>query len=122
MRSSPIRRSSRSSPLTYELGARGKLPLGTSSSGAWSFFRTDVQDDIQFIVVETGGGGFFQNIAQTRRQGIEVGLQGAWKRLKYYLSYAYIDATYQTNVTLASVTAPDGVQGQGQAIASPASP
>ena len=39
-----------------------------------------------------------------------MGLQGsAWKRLKYFLSYAFVDATYQTDVTLASVTEPDGV-------------
>jgi iron complex outermembrane receptor protein len=36
--------------------------------------------------------------------------QGAWKRLRYYLNYAYVDATYQTDVTLASVTSPGGVQ------------
>jgi outer membrane receptor protein involved in Fe transport len=95
---------------TYEFGGRGKLLVGDRLRWSVSFFRTDVQDDIQFTVVETGGGGFFQNIAETRRQGVEVALQGAWKRLKYYLNYAYIDATYQTNVTLASVTAADGVQ------------
>ena len=95
---------------TYEFGARGTLPVGDELKWSVSFFRTDVNDDIQFTVVETGGGGFFQNIAKTRRQGVEVGLQGAWKRLKYFLSYAYVDATYQTNVTLASVTEPGGVQ------------
>lgn len=95
---------------TYELGARGKLPIGDRLRWSVSFYRTDVQDDIQFIVVETGGGGFFQNIAETRRQGVEVAVEGAWKRLKYFLNYAYVDATYQTNVTLASVTNPDGVQ------------
>jgi len=30
--------------------------------------------------------------------------------VKYYLSYAFVDATYQTNVTLASVTEANGVQ------------
>jgi outer membrane receptor protein involved in Fe transport len=96
---------------TYEIGARGKLPLGDGLNWSVSFFRTDVQDDIQFTVVETGGGGFFQNIAATRRQGVEVGLRGAWKKqLTYSLNYAYVDATYQTSVTLASVTEPAGVQ------------
>ena len=95
---------------TYEVGARGTLPVGDELKWNVSFFRTDLNDDIQFTVVETGGGGFFQNIAKTRRQGVEVGLQGAWKRLMYFLSYAYVDATYQTDVTLASVTQPDGVR------------
>src|SRR5262245_4776785 len=95
---------------TYELGARGTLPLGDELKWNVSFFRTNVQDDIQFIVLSTTGAGFFQNIAQTRRQGVEVGLQGTWKRLKYFLNYAYIDGTYQTTVTLASVTDANGVQ------------
>src|SRR5207253_211027 len=54
--------------------------------------------------------GFFQNVAKTRRQGVEVGLQGRWKRLGYFLSYAFVDATYQSSETLASVTDPSGVR------------
>jgi outer membrane receptor protein involved in Fe transport len=95
---------------TYELGARGRLPLGDALQWSVGLFWTDVRDDILFTVVETGGGGFFQNVAATRRRGVEVALRGAWKRLKYYLNYAYIDATYQTSTTLASVTEPDGVR------------
>jgi len=96
---------------TYELGARGKLPLGDALQWSLAFFRTDVHDDILFTQTETTGAGFFQNVAKTRRQGVEAGLQGsAWKRLKYHLSYAFVDATYQSSVTLASVTDPNGVQ------------
>ena len=95
---------------TYEFGARGTVPLGGALGWSLAFFRTNVDDDILFTQTETTGAGFFQNVARTRRQGVEAGLQGsAWKRLTYYLSYAYIDATYQTSVTLASVTALDGV-------------
>lgn len=95
---------------TYEFGARGRLPLGNALQWSLALFRTDVDDDILFTQTETTGAGFFQNVAQTRRQGVEVGLQGsAWKRLKYYLSYAFVDATYQTQVTLASVTDANGV-------------
>ena len=98
---------------TYEFGARGKLPLGDALQWSLAFFRTDVSDDILFTQTEATGAGFFQNVAKTRRQGVEVGLQGsAWKRLKYYLSYAFVDATYQTNVTLASVTDPNGIHGE----------
>jgi iron complex outermembrane receptor protein len=92
---------------TYELGVRGRLP-----ALEWSVavFRTDLQDDILFTVVQTGGGGFFRNVDGTRRQGVEAGLAGAWKRLRYFLSYAYVDATYQSDETLASVTEADGVR------------
>jgi outer membrane receptor protein involved in Fe transport len=94
---------------TYELGARGKLPVGDELSWSLGLFRTDLRDDILFTVTETGGGGFFQNVGATRRQGVEAGLQGRWSRLRYYLSYAFIDATYQSDETLASVTEPSGV-------------
>ena len=98
------------------------MPLGDALQWNLAFFRTDVSDDILFTQTETTGAGFFQNVAKTRRQGVEVGLQGsAWKRLKYYLSYAFVDATYQTNVTLASVTDPNGIQVK-PGTASPASP
>ncbi len=96
---------------TYEFGARGRLPLGDAFQWSLAFFRTDLDDDILFTQTETTGAGFFQNVSATRRQGVEVGFQGsAWKRLKYYLSYAFVDATFQTDVTLASVTEANGVQ------------
>jgi len=95
---------------TYEFGLRGKLPLGDELLWSLAIFRTDLTDDIMFIVAETGGAGFFQNVAKTRRQGVEVGLQGRWKWLRYFLNYAFVDATYQSDETLASVTDPNGVQ------------
>ena len=95
---------------TYEVGARGKLPFGDALEWTVGLFRTDLHEDILFTVVETGGGGFFQNVSQTRRQGVEAGLSGRWKRLRYFASYAYTEATYETRVTLASVTEADGVQ------------
>jgi outer membrane receptor protein involved in Fe transport len=49
-------------------------------------------------------------VSGTRRQGAEVGLEGTWKRLRYFLSYGYVDATYQSDETLASVTEADGVR------------
>ena len=78
----PAQRVHRRSPLdpvvarTYEFGARGKLPLGDALQWSLAFFRTDVSDDILFTQTETTGAGFFQNVAKTRRQGVEVGLQG----------------------------------------------
>jgi outer membrane receptor protein involved in Fe transport len=60
---------------TYEVGVRGKV-LGKALEWNVGLFRTDLEDDILFTVVETGGGGFFQNVSQTRRQGVEAGLFG----------------------------------------------
>jgi outer membrane receptor protein involved in Fe transport len=95
---------------TYEFGARGKLPVGNGYQWSVAFFRADLEDDILFTVVQTGGAGFFQNVDRTRRQGVEAGVSGGWKRWKSSVSYAYIDATYETDTTLASVTEAAGVQ------------
>ena len=95
---------------TYEVGARGRLPLGRLLDWHVGLFRTDLEDDILFTVVEAGGGGFFQNVSRTRRQGVEAGLSGEWKRLRYFASYTYTDATYETDTTLASVTEAEGVR------------
>ena len=97
---------------TYEFGLRGRVPLGDALRWSLAFFRTDLTDDILFVVAETGGAGFFQNVAKTRRQGVEAGLLGRWSRLAYFLNYAYIDATYRSSETLASVTDPNGVRVQ----------
>ena len=94
---------------TYEVGARGTLPLGSALDWNVGAFRTDLDDDILFTVVETGGGGFFRNLSRTRRQGVEAGLSGAWKRWRYFMSYTYTEATYETTTTLASVTEAAGV-------------
>jgi outer membrane receptor protein involved in Fe transport len=94
---------------TYEVGARGKISVGKTLEWNVGLFRTDLEDDILFTVVETGGGGFFQNVSRTRRQGVEAGVSGEWKRLRYFASYTYTDATYETNTTLSSVTDTDGV-------------
>ena len=91
-------------------GARGRLPLGRLLDWHVGLFRTDLEDDILFTVVEAGGGGFFQNVSRTRRQGVEAGLSGEWKRLRYFASYTYTDATYETDTTLANVTEAEGVR------------
>ncbi|HKW94570.1 MAG TPA: TonB-dependent receptor [Methylomirabilota bacterium] len=95
---------------TYEFGARGKIVPGEALGWNVAFFRTDLTDDILFTQTATTGSGFFRNVAATRRQGVETGVQGSlWNRLHYYLAYALVQATYETDVTLASVTQADGV-------------
>lgn len=98
---------------TYEVGARGKLPIGDQRSPLeWTLgvFRTELEDDILFTVTQSAGGGFFRNVRGTRRQGVEAGLEGTWRWLRYFWSYAWVDATYQSTETLASATEADGVR------------
>lgn len=83
----------------YEVGFRMR-PFSWVE-GDVNLFRTDVKDDI-FSVSPTGTiGVFFQNIAKTRRQGIEVSLRGTYRGLlDGYLNYAFTDATFREDVEL----------------------
>jgi iron complex outermembrane recepter protein len=87
---------------TFEIGARGTLYNRVHFSAA--LFRTNLDDDIQFI--SSGGGavsaGFFQNVGQTRRQGLELGLDGRAGPLTLSAHYTYLDATFQTPLILNS--------------------
>jgi iron complex outermembrane receptor protein len=87
---------------TWELGARGSLGKDLSWSSA--IYRGTLDDDIQFI--SSGGGatssGYFRNVGQTRRQGLELGLNGAFKPITWRINYGYIQATYRTALTLNS--------------------
>jgi iron complex outermembrane recepter protein len=87
--------------MSYELGLRSRpLPW---LEGEVVLFRTDVRDDI-FSVSPTGiTGVFFQNIGDTRRQGVEVAIRaGGSGRLQGSLAYAYTEATFRDNVELAT--------------------
>lgn len=87
---------------TIEVGARGSL-LGRISFNA-AIFRTNLDDDIQFI--SSGGGatsaGFFQNVSQTRREGFELSANGKTGRLALSAHYMYLDATFQVSLILNS--------------------
>jgi iron complex outermembrane recepter protein len=84
---------------TYEVGARAQpWPW---LEGRLALYRSDVQDDI-FSVAPTGTVGlFFQNVGNTRRQGIEIELRGKYERLlEPWINYAYTDATFRDEVLL----------------------
>ncbi|MGQ0621473.1 MAG: TonB-dependent receptor [Panacagrimonas sp.] len=97
---------------TIEFGARGKHASAGKAKLRWNLglFQTRLSDDILFTVVESGGAGFFQNVDETRRQGLETGLAAGWGRLDVYASYAFIDATYESAVTLASFVEAAGTE------------
>ena len=60
-------------------------------------FHTVNHDDILF---QTTGGpqanvGFFDNVGDTRRAGIELSLSQRLARLHWFVEYSYIDATFE---------------------------
>src|ERR1019366_8689010 len=79
---------------------------GANLSYDLALFHTDLDDDIAFINSVTLGRAYFTNIGQTRRRGIDAGLQLKTDHWLAYISYSYIDATYQSGFVEASGSNP----------------
>ena len=94
---------------TYEAGLRGGFTLPNVVPGrfAWHFglFRTDLSDDI-FGIATSISTGFFQNIGNTRRQGIETSINYPDDKWSIYGAYSLVDATFQSALTLPSPNNP----------------
>lgn len=92
---------------SWELGANGETQLGAVQLD-WllSAYRTTNNNDIQYIASQIRGRAYFQNVGDTRRQGVELTLQARLEGLTTRLSYAYIDARYRTPFTLTSPSNP----------------
>lgn len=61
-------------------------------------FRSLNSNDILFISTggATGNQGYFSNVGETLRMGMEMGLSGIWQKLDWSLNYTYLEATYET--------------------------
>ena len=87
---------------TLEVGARGNF----SQALKWNFalYQTRNSNDILFL--NSPGSvinGYFHNVGTTQRQGAELGLSGlVLDTLNWYLSYGFVDATYQTTAVLSN--------------------
>ena len=93
---------------TAEFGARGKIPAaGTSGEISWnlSAFRTLLKDDI-FGVATSVSQGFFQNIGDTRRQGVEAGLNYRAQNWSAYANYSFVQATFRSPLSVPSPSNP----------------
>jgi iron complex outermembrane recepter protein len=92
---------------TYEAGMRGtfQVPQGRLE---WKLglFRTDTFDDILQLASAIQGRGFFTNVPQTRRQGLEANVEYRAGQWLAHAGYSYIDATYQFSGDLASPNNP----------------
>ncbi|PKO25962.1 MAG: TonB-dependent receptor [Betaproteobacteria bacterium HGW-Betaproteobacteria-8] len=85
---------------SYEVGARGMLADNLEWNA--SLYRTDLSDDIYFVAVNATSS-YFQNIGDTRRQGLEMGLKGNWGKASFGLNYSLTDATFQSPFSLLSL-------------------
>jgi iron complex outermembrane recepter protein len=92
---------------TKEIGLRGDSQIaGGRYDWKLGWFRTDSSNDIINVASIIQGRGVFQNVAGTRRQGLEAGgtyQAGQWLA---YANYAFVDATYQFAGKIASPNNP----------------
>jgi outer membrane receptor protein involved in Fe transport len=79
---------------TFEVGLRGNLP---DDSLNWSadIFHTISQNDIQFIATATNSG-FFNNVGDTRREGLDLAVGGKEGPFHWKIAYSYVAATFQS--------------------------
>jgi len=92
---------------SYEAGFRGKFDtaaLNPAGKVEWNLglFRTDLDDDILAVPSNVISTGFFQNAGNTRRQGVEAGITYHDDRWRVAANYSFIDATYQSSITISS--------------------
>lgn len=79
---------------TWEAGLRGTLAPGLRwTAGA---FRADNRDDILFVADNAAGFGYFRNVGKTRRQGVELALEGHAAALDLSVHYTWLDATFRS--------------------------
>ena len=105
---------------TFEAGVRGRLGRGRAFVDyAVSAFHTANSDDILFV--SSGpltNEGYFSNVGDTLRQGLEARLRGRVRlsprggRLEWSANYTYLDATFQTSFVSPSSNNPLASNGQ----------
>jgi len=105
---------------SVEAGLRGRFRLFAEGTLSWNagYFHTDLHDDILFVNSDVLGRAFFQNVGQTRRQGVDAGLSLRTERWIVYANYSYIDATFDTGFTAASPNNP-GADADGNIFVTP---
>ena len=97
---------------TIEVGLRGKNKDIQWSAG---LFQTTNKDDILFISAgERTNQGFFDNIGETSRQGLELGLKGHTinNRLSWFTNITHLQASFEENLKLSSPNNPFALNGE----------
>jgi len=93
---------------TIEAGLRGSYGADKDRL-TWGLgvFHTQNSDDILNVGSTVGQQfGFFQNAGTTLRQGVEAKVDYTHDRWNAYANYTFVDATYQSAITLSSPNNP----------------
>jgi len=84
---------------TFESGFRGKLTPG-NIDWAFSFYQSNLSNNIMFEQTGHSSAGFFQNIGSEQNQGVEVTLQGSYQKLTWFANWSFLEATFQSPLVL----------------------
>ncbi|MGE3774068.1 MAG: TonB-dependent receptor [Gammaproteobacteria bacterium] len=97
---------------SYEVGGRGLLREAID----WnlSAYRTDLKNDILFVSLGVGNRGVFDSFGRTRRQGMEFGLSQREGRARWYMNYAFVDATFEDGATIVNLSNSSARKIQGE--------
>lgn len=89
---------------TVEAGLRGtkELNIGTLSWKLGGFRAKNTDDILDIPSPVLQGFGYFQNVGDTRRQGIEAEVNLKSSTLQIYASYSFIDARFLDSLALGS--------------------
>jgi iron complex outermembrane recepter protein len=93
---------------TMEAGLRGTVDLRDDDRLNYNLglYRSNLDDDIIFVNSVTLNRAFFTNVDQTRRQGVDAGLEYKTPRWSAYAAFTYTDATYQSGFVEAAGSNP----------------
>ncbi len=80
---------------TFEIGVRGNL-AGQRFNWSADVFHTINENDIQFVATSINAG-FFNNVGDTRREGLDLAFGGKEARLTWKLAYSYVQATFESS-------------------------
>jgi len=95
---------------TVEVGARGSLGMTRWHAG---LFQTRSDNDILFVSAGAlTNHGFFENVSETRRQGLELNVHGAIANVGWFANYTYLLAEFRDPFTVMSLNNPGAVDGE----------
>jgi len=94
---------------SVEAGVRGVAGRLSWNAGV---FRAANHDDILFVTSEQTGFGYFRNVGETRRQGIELGARTQVARATVGGGYTYLRATFESAEALNGESNSTGVDGR----------
>jgi outer membrane receptor protein involved in Fe transport len=102
---------------SFEGGLRGHF----MNTVEWNIgaFRTTNSDDIVFQATggSTANQGFFANVGDTRREGMEINLSGKYRQLHWFANYSFVEATFQTPFIASSPFHPQAQDLNGDGVA-----